>query len=72
MRAGWLCLAPVLAALAAISVVVAQIVFGRTTSAKPSVALWGSLAIVLTLTGVSLAGDDTTEPRYRRPTSPAR
>ncbi|MBQ8103885.1 MULTISPECIES: hypothetical protein [unclassified Afipia] len=52
----------VLAALAAISVVVAQIVFGRTTSAKPSVAIWGSLAIVLTLTGVSLAGDDTTEP----------
>jgi hypothetical protein len=48
--------------LAAISVVVAQIVFGRTTSAKPSVAIWGSLAIVLTLTGVSLAGDDTTEP----------
>lgn len=52
----------VLAAFAAIAVVVAQIVFGRTTSAKPSVAIWGSLAIVLTLTGVSLAGDDTTEP----------
>ena len=47
-----------LAAIAATAVVVVQFVFGRTTSAKPSVAIWASLAIVLTLTGVSLMGDD--------------
>ena len=51
-----------LAAVAALAVIVAQFVFGRTTGAKPSMAIWGSLAIVLTLTGVSLAGDDTTDP----------
>lgn len=47
-----------LATIAAIAVVVVQFVFGRTTSAKPSVAIWASLAIVLTLTGISLKGDD--------------
>ncbi|MDO8981341.1 MAG: hypothetical protein Q7V17_19155 [Afipia sp.] len=47
-----------LAAIVATTVVVVQFVFGRTTSAKPSVAMWASLAVVLTLTGVSLMGDD--------------
>lgn len=47
-----------LAALAATAVVVVQFVFGRTTSAKPSVAIWASLAIVIALTGVSMTGDD--------------
>ena len=47
-----------LAALAATAVIVGQFVFGRTTGARPSVAIWASLAIVLTLTGVSLMGDD--------------
>lgn len=51
-----------LAAFAALAVVVAQFVFGRTTGARPSMAIWGSLAIVLTLTGISLMGDDTTDP----------
>lgn len=51
-----------LAAIAAtaVVVVVVQFVFGRTTGAKPSVAMWASLAIVLILTGVSLKGDDVT------------
>jgi hypothetical protein len=49
-----------LAAIAATAVVVVQFVFGRTTSAKPGVAMWASLAVVLTLTGVSLMGDDAT------------
>ncbi|TKT72503.1 hypothetical protein YH63_014265 [Afipia massiliensis] len=47
-----------LAAIAGTAIVVVQFVFGRTTSAKPSVAMWASLAIVLTLTGISLRGDD--------------
>lgn len=51
-----------LAAFAALAVVVAQFVFGRTTGARPSMAIWGSLVIVLTLTGISLMGDDTTDP----------
>lgn len=51
-----------LAAVAALAVIVVQFVLGRTTGARPSAAIWGSLAIVLTLTGVSLAGDDTTVP----------
>ncbi len=49
-----------LAAIAATVVVIVQVVFGQTTSAKPSLAVWASLAIVLTLTGVSLMGDDAT------------
>lgn len=49
----------VLAALAATAVVLAQVVFGRTTGARPSLAIWASLALILTLTGVTLAGDDT-------------
>jgi len=48
-----------LSALAAVTVVIAQVVFGRTTGAQPSVAIWASLALVLTLTGITLAGDDT-------------
>jgi hypothetical protein len=47
-----------LAAVAAAAVIVAQFVLGRTANAKPSVAIWASLAIVLTLTGLSLMGDD--------------
>jgi hypothetical protein len=48
-----------LAAVAAVTVVIAQVVFGRTTGARPSAAIWASLALVLALTGVTLAGDDT-------------
>jgi hypothetical protein len=51
-----------LAAIAAAAVVLVQFVLGRTTSAKPGIAMWASLAIVLTLTGVSLMGDDATVP----------
>jgi hypothetical protein len=51
-----------LAAIAAAAVVVVQFVLGRTTSAKPGVAMWASLAVVLTLTGASLMGDDPTVP----------
>lgn len=49
----------VLAALTATAVVVAQVVFGRTTGAKPSASIWASLALVFALTGLTLAGDDT-------------
>jgi len=56
-----------LAALAAAAVVVGQIVFGRTTGARPSHAVWASLALVLTLTGVTLAGDDTTSASLASP-----
>jgi hypothetical protein len=48
-----------LAAIAAIAVVIAQFVFGRTTGAGPSRTIWASLAIVLFLVGFSLTGDDT-------------
>lgn len=47
-----------LAAIAAVAVVVAQFVFGRTTGARPSRTIWASLAIVLFLVGFSLTGDD--------------
>jgi hypothetical protein len=57
----------VLAALAATAVVIAQVVFGRTTGAKPSLAIWASLALILTLTGVTLAGDDTTATSLASP-----
>lgn len=49
----------VLAALAAVAAVVAQVVLGRTTGARPSASIWASLALVLALTGLTLAGDDT-------------
>lgn len=58
----------VLAALAATAIVVAQVVFGRTTGARPSLAIWASLALVLTLTGVTLAGDDTATASAASPT----
>lgn len=57
----------VLAALAAAAIVVAQVVFGRTTGAKPSPAIWASLALVLALTGLTLAGDDTTATSLASP-----
>jgi len=47
-----------LAAIAAVAVVIAQFVFGRTTGARPSRTIWASLAIVLFLVGFSLTGDD--------------
>ena len=56
-----------LAAIAATAVVVGQIVFGRTTGARPSYAIWASLALVLTLTGVTLAGDDTASAALASP-----
>ncbi|CAN5383695.1 hypothetical protein BH10PSE11_BH10PSE11_30650 [soil metagenome] len=47
-----------LATFAAIAVVIAQFVFGRTTGARPSRTIWASIAIVLFLVGFSLTGDD--------------
>ncbi len=56
-----------LAALTAAAVVVAQVVLGRTTGAKPSASIWASLALVLALTGLTLAGDDTTAASLASP-----
>lgn len=48
-----------LAALAAVSIVIVQFVFGQTTQAKPGALMWVSLALVIGLTSLSLRGDDS-------------
>jgi hypothetical protein len=44
------------AAIAALTIVIVQFVFGQTTQAKPGVLMWVSLALIIGLTSLSLAG----------------
>jgi intracellular septation protein A len=46
------------AAIAAIATVIAQLVLGWTTYGSRGGMTWASLAVVLTLTGTTFAGDD--------------
>ncbi|HEX7789829.1 MAG TPA: hypothetical protein VF467_04800 [Afipia sp.] len=47
-----------IAALSAITVTIVQFVLRRTSQQKTGILMWASLAIVLTLTGISMMGDD--------------
>ena len=49
-----------LAAIAAISTVIAQLVLGWTTYGSRGGMTWASLAVVLVLTGTTFAGEDPT------------
>ncbi|MGL5166367.1 MAG: hypothetical protein ACRC9K_10825 [Afipia sp.] len=48
-----------IAALTAFAVAVVQLVLGRTTKVNPGLSVLASLAVVFTITGLSLRGDDT-------------
>lgn len=48
-----------IAATAAVTVALAQFVLWRTASISPGPAIWASLAVVITLSCLSLSGDDT-------------